>query len=162
MGIEVLHHLLEQVEHPFGKGSLTTTGTQYGSETTGIADSAYVAIPAAATITLPEGAAIVEVEFGLTMAIKSSETTESMLWKAQGSDAGTAWEDLIGEQTKTAAAANSTYVDFSCSGRFAPTGNFLGANPFYVRMVAKSAGTAGTMSGKAKNSSYVRALYKMW
>lgn len=144
--------------HPFGKGSLATDGVQYSTEVTLIGDT-YTAIEAV-TITQPSGYTLEEIEFGLTVAVKSSSTAESVLWKMQASDAGTNWEDLIGEQTRAADA--SAYADVSASGRFAPTGNFLGTSAtFQVRAVVKSGAAGGeTATGKMKNSSYVLCTYR--
>ena len=143
---------------PFGKGSLTTDGVQYSTEVGSIGD-AYTAIEAV-TINQPLGCTLGEVEFGLTVAIKSSSTVEGVNWKMQASDDGVAWQDLIAEQTRAADA--SAYADVSASGRFAPTGNFLGTgSTFQVRAVVKSAVAAGeTVTGKMKNSSYVISKYR--
>ena len=144
--------------HPFGKGSLTTDGVQYCTEVSGIGDT-YTEIEKV-TIVQVMGAVLEEIEFGLTGAVKSSSTVEGVNWKWEASDNGTDWEDLIAEQTRAADA--SAYDDVPCSGRFAPTGNFLGTAPsFYVRMVVKSAVAAGeTATGKVKNSSYVKPIYR--
>jgi hypothetical protein len=100
-----------------------------------------------------------EVEFGLTMAIKSSGATKYVKWKFQASDNGTDWQDLIAEQTRAANA--SAYLDVTVSGRFAPTGNFLGAGAsFQVRGVIKAEDAVETAAGKAKNSSYILARYR--
>jgi len=156
-GINPLIELQKQIEHPFGKGTLTETGVQYSTASTGLAGTATSI--ESATITLPTGAKVVEVEFGLTMAVLSSGTADGMKWNFQASDDNAAWQDLIAETTK---AASTVYVDVTTSGRFAPTGNFTGSNPFYVRGMARSAGTTDTTSAKVKNSSYVTVLYKMW
>ena len=150
--------LFEVVVHPFGKGFLTLDGAQYSPEIAGI-DNAYTAIETV-EVYLPLGQ-LVEVEFGLTGAIKSSDTLEDVNWKWQVSDNGVDWQDLIAEQVRVASAV--AYADVTCSGRFAPTGNFLGKSPkFYVRMVVKSATTGGeTAAGKSKNSSYIRLVYRI-
>ena len=157
-GIDPLLELQEQIEHPFGKGPLTTSGVQYGTAATGLAGTSTLV--EAGTITLPTGAIVVEAEFGLTMAVDSAGTNDGSKWLFQVSDAGTAWTDLIAEQTAATAAA---YADVTCSGRFAPTGNFLGtAGKVYVRGMARSAGTTDLTDAKVKNSSYVLVRYKMW
>lgn len=147
-----------KVWHPFAKGSLTVDGVQYSAEVADIGD-VYTAIETI-TITKPVGYTLEEIEFGLTGAVKSSGAVEGVNWKWQASDAGAAWEDLIAEQTRAASAA--AYADVSCSGRFAPTGNFLGTGAtFQVRMVVKSAVAVGeTATGKTKNSSYIVCVYR--
>ena len=149
--------LLTKIRHPFGKGSLTADGVQYCTAITGITNAAYVAVETM-TFEQPPGMVLEEIEFGLTGALGSSGAGDAKLWKWQASDAGVNWQDLIAEQTLAAAAA---YADVTRSGRFAPTGNFLGTGAsFQVRMVAKSAGATDTVNAKTKNSSYVRASYR--
>ena len=157
-------NLNELLEHPFGKGSLTTDGIQYAAETTGAGSAAYVATPDLATIYRPVGTRITEIEFGLTQAIKSSNSVETMLWKFQASDDNSAWQDLIDEQTAASGAAATGYLDKTALGRFTPTGNFAGtANPFYVRGVIKApAAASGTLSAKMKNSGYILVKHKNW
>jgi len=155
--LSVIDTLITKTRHPFAKGSLTTDGVQYCTPVTGIDNSAYVAVE---TITFqqPPGMTLEEIEFGLTGALGASGAVDAKLWKWQASDAGTDWEDLIAEQSLAAAAA---YADVSCSGRFAPTGNFLGTgSSFQVRMVAKSAGATNTVNAKTKNSSYIICKYR--
>lgn len=156
--LKALEESIGKVRHPFGKGLLTTDGIQYSAEHTTTTDD-YEAVE---TITFynPSGYSLEELEFGLIMAIKSSGATESVLWKWQGSDNGTDWEDLCAEQTRAADAA--AYADVTISGRFAPTGNLLGGGAtFQVRCVIKSGGAGGeTATGKAKCSSYIYAHYR--
>ena len=143
---------------PFGKGSLTTDGVQYSAVVSDIGDT-YTAIETI-TINQPLGYTLEEIELALTVAIKSSSTVEGVNWKMQASDVGAVWEDLIAERTRAADA--SVYADVSASGRFAPTGNFLGTgSTFQVRAVVKSAVAAGeTAAGKMKNSSYIVCKYR--
>lgn len=153
----VIDTLITKLRHPFGKGSLTTNGVQYCTPVTGITNAAYVAIETI-TIQQPPGMTLEEIEFGLTGAVGASGATDAKLWKWQASDAGTDWQDLIAEQSHAALAA---YTDVTISGRFAPTGNFLGTgSSFQVRMVMKSAGATDTVNGKTKNSSYVVTRYR--
>jgi hypothetical protein len=156
--LKALEESIGKVRHPFGKGLLTVDGVQYSAEHATITDG-YEAVE---TITFynPSGYSLEELEFGLTMAIKSSSTAESVLWKWQGSDNGVDWQDLIAEQTRAASAA--AYADVTISGRFAPTGNLLGGGAtFQLRAVVKSGGAGGEVAtGKTKNSSYVYAHYR--
>lgn len=147
-----------KVHHPFAKGSLTTTGAQYCTAVTGINEDAYDPIDPQ-TITQPTGYTLEEVEFGLTARLDVSGTpTDNALWKWQASDAGSSWTDLIAEQTLTTPAAAT---EVSCSGRFAPTGNFLGTGAsFQVRLVAKSSGATDTVTAETKNSSYIICRYR--
>lgn len=149
---------LEKIHHPFGKGSLTTNGVQYSTEVTGIDNDIYDPVESI-TIQQPDGYILEEIEFALTGALDVSGTpTDNALWKWQASDDGVSWQDLIAEQTLTTPSA---YTDVSCSGRFAPTGNFLGTGlSFQVRMVAKCSSTNDTVLAKTKNSSYVITRYR--
>ena len=150
--------LISTIHKPFGKGALTIDGVQYSAEVAGIGDT-YTAIETV-TITQPTGYTLVEVEFGLVVAVKSSAAVEGVLWKFQASDAGTLWTDLIAEQTRVASCA--AYADMYAGGRFAPTGNFLGTGAsFQVAAFLKSAVAAGeTVTGKMKSSSYIIAKYR--
>jgi len=156
--IKSMPQRFDMILKPFGKGNLTTDGVQYSAEVGSIGDT-YTAIEAV-TINQPLGYTLEEIEFALTVAIKSSSTAEGVLWKMQASDNGTDWEDLITEQTRAASAA--AYADVSANGRFAPITNFLGTgSSFQVRAVVKSAVAAGeTATGKMKNSSYILVKYR--
>lgn len=150
--------IITVVHHPFAKGSLTTTGVQYCTAITGIDNDAYDPIDPQ-TIQQPTGYTLYEIEFGLTNRLDVNGTpTDDALWKWQASDAGSVWADLIAEQTlSTPAAATESTI----SGRFAPTGNFLGTGTsFIVRLVAKSSSTNDTVSAETKNSSYVTCRYR--
>jgi len=145
--------------NPFGKGLLTTDGVQYSAEVSGI-DATYTAIETA-VIKQPVGYTLEQIEFGLTVAAKSSAAAESVLWKFQASDAGSSWTDMIAEQTRAASCA--AYADLTISGRWAPTGYFSGTGPlFYIRAVIASGAAAGeTATGKMKNSSYITMTYRL-
>ena len=153
-----LMSLIEHVEHPFGKGSLTTDGVQYGAETT-IATTAFTEVPAAMAVYRPPNTKIREVEFGLTGGFYNSTTAGTLRFKWQASDDNASWEDLNAAIT----SAVTVTTDLAVSGRFAPTGNFAGtANPFYLRCVAaRSTGTVDVLA-KAKNSSYASLLVSSW
>ena len=150
--------LIEHVEHPFGKGLLTTDGAQYGAETT-IATTAFTEVPASMTVYRPPNTTIREIEFGLTGGVYNSTTAGTGRFKWQASDDNSSWEDLCAAQTTAVTAT----TDFTLAGRFAPTGNFAGtANPFYLRMVAARSTGAVNVLAKAKNSSYVKMVVSPW
>lgn len=156
--VKISESLLTKVAHPFAKGSLTTTGAQYCTAVSSIDNDAYDGIDAQ-TIQQPSGYTLYEIEFGLTGRLDVSGTpTDNALWKWQASDDGVDWEDLIAEQTLTTPSAAT---DVSCSGRFAPTGNFLGtSSSFQVRFVAKCSGATDTVTAETKNSSYILCRYR--
>jgi len=151
MGLTVMEH----VEHPFGRGNLSSDGVQWSAEKTTSTNDYETAEEV--TINPPALGAIIEFEFGLTCAVKSSSTLESVLFKWQARNKGGTWVDLHSEVTYAADA--SAYKEYTYSGRFQPMANF-NAVPFDVRLTVKSRGVGGENAvGKTKNSSYVKVIY---
>ena len=151
MGVAVIEH----IEHPFAKGNLTSDGVQWSAEKTTSGDD-YETVEEV-TVTPPSLGAVVEFEFGLTAAVKSSGATESVLFKWQARNKGGTWVDLHDEVTYSADA--STYKEYTYSGRFQPVANF-NAVPFDIRLIIKSGAAGGeNAAGKTKNSSYVKVIY---
>ena len=150
-----MHTVIEHIEHPFAKGNLTTDGIQWSAEKTTTTD-AYEAVEEV-TVSPPTLGAVVEFEFGLTGAVKSSGSAEGVLFKWQARNKGGSWVDLHAEVTYTANA--SAWREYTMSGRFKPLAGF-DALPFDLRLVIKSALAGGeNAAGKTKNSSYVRVIY---
>ena len=151
MTIAVIEHL----EHPFGRGLLTEDGIQYSQEKTTTTDD-YETVEEV-TVNPPALGKVLEFEFGLTCAVKSSGASESVLFKWQARNKGGTWVDLTGEVTCPASA--SSYKEYTYSGRFQPVEGF-NAVPFDVRLALKSGSAGGeTASAKTKNSSYIRVIY---
>jgi len=147
--------IIEHVEHPFAKGSLTSDGVQWSAEKTTATDD-YETVEEV-SVNPPQLGAIIEFEFGLTCAVKSSSSTESVKFKWQARNQGGAWVDLHDEVTYSADA--SAYKEYTYSGRFKPVANFNGV-PFDVQLVIKSGAAGGENAvGKTKNSSYVKVIY---
>jgi hypothetical protein len=147
--------LVEHVEHPFARGSLTSDGVQWSAEHATTTDD-YEAVESVA-VTPPALGKVLEFEFGLTCAVKSSGASESAQFKWQARNQGGAWVDLTSEVTYAADA--SAWKEYTYSGRFAPVAGF-DTIPFEVRLVVRSGGAGGeTAVGKAKGSSYVRVTY---
>jgi len=147
--------VIEHVEHPFAMGSLTSDGVQWSAEKTTSNDD-YETVEEV-TVNPPALGAVIEFEFGLTCAVKSSSTLESALFKWQARNKGGTWVDLHSEVTYAADA--STYKEYTYSGRFKPVANF-NTVPFDVRLIIKSGSTGGENAvGKTKNSSYVKVIY---
>lgn len=147
--------IVEHLEHPFAKGSLTEDGVQWSAERTTTTDD-YEEVEKV-VVTPPALGKVLEFEFGLTCAVKSSGATEDILFKWQARNQGGAWVDLHPEVTYTADA--SAYKEYTMSGRFAPASGFDGI-PFDLRLVVKSGGAGGeTATAKTKNSSYVKVTY---
>jgi hypothetical protein len=112
------------------------------------------------TSTAPTGMTLVELGFGLTMAIQSSGAGESVIYKWQGSDAGAVWVDLNTAITRAASAA--ALLDVTVSGIWAPIANFLGSGAtFQLRAMIKSGGAGGeTAKGKTKSSSWILPIWR--
>ncbi len=151
MGLAVIEH----IEHPFAKGDLTSDGVQWSAEKTTSTDD-YETVEEV-TVNPPALGAVIEFEFGLTCAVKSSGATESTIFKWQARNKGGSWVDLHDEVTYAAAA--SAYKEYTYSGRFKPVTNF-NAVPFDIRLAIKSGSAGGENAvGKTKNSSYVKVIY---
>jgi hypothetical protein len=147
--------VIEHVEHPFARGNLTQDGIQWSDEHVTTTDDYEEA--ESVTITPPALGEVVEFEFGLTCAVKSSSSSEAVLFKWQARNRGGAWVDLHDEVTHAADA--SAYKEFTCSGRFKPVEGFNHV-PFDVRLVIRSGGAGGENAvGKTKGSSYVKVIY---
>ena len=147
--------VVEHIEHPFAQGDLTLDGVQWSAEKTTSTDD-YETVEEV-TVSPPQLGAIIEFEFGLTCAVKSSSTTESVLFKWQARNKGGTWVDLHSEVTYAADA--SSYKEYIYSGRLKPVANF-DSMPFDVRLSIKSGSAGGeNAAGKTKNSSYVKVIY---
>ena len=152
MGLAVIEH----IEHPFAKGNLTSDGVQWSAEKTTSTDD-YEMVEEVA-VSPPALGAVIEFEFGLTCAVKSSGATESVLFKWQARNQGGTWVDLHSEVTYAADASN--YKEYTYSGRFQSETNFNGV-PFDLRLQIKSGAAGGENAvAKTKNSSYVKVIYK--
>src|SRR4030042_1695790 len=87
--------VIEHVEHPFAKGSLTADGVQWSAEKTTSSDD-YETVEEV-TVNPPVLGTVIEFEFGLTCAVKSTGATESVLFKWQARNKGGTWVDFPGE-----------------------------------------------------------------
>ncbi len=147
--------VIEHTEHPFGRGNLTSDGVQWSAEKT-TSTNDYEAVEEV-TISPPALGAVIEYEFALTCAVKSSGAAEGVLFKWQARNKGGTWVDLHSEVTYAADA--STYKEYTYSGRVKPAAN-LNSVPFDVRLLIKSGAAGGENAvGKMKSSSYVRVTY---
>ncbi len=151
MGLAVIEH----IEYPFAEGDLTPDGVQWSAEKATTTDD-YETVEEV-TISPPALGAVIEFEFGLTCAVKSSGATEAVLFKWQARNKGGTWVDLHSEVTYAADA--SSYKEYTYSGRFKPVANF-NAVPFDIQLLIKSGAAGGENAvGKTKNSSYVKVIY---
>src|SRR5574343_74697 len=152
--------VFEDTFTPFGHGTLTVGGTQYGDEVTATAGSSgtYQEVEVY-TMNLPQNFTMMERECYLQCAVATS-AAGTALTKWQGSDDGTNWADISSVTTSTAAASTS-YVDQTAVYGIAGTStNFtMTSNPLYVRLVICPTSTVMTPSAKTKGTSYVIARY---
>ncbi|MBI4283261.1 MAG: hypothetical protein HY663_02185 [Chloroflexi bacterium] len=147
--------VIEHIEHPLAKGNLTSDGVQWSVEKTTTTDG-YETVEEV-TVSPPVLGAVIEFEFGLTCAVKSSSTLESVLFQWQARNKGGSWVNLHDEVTYAANA--SVYREYTYNGRFKPVANF-NAIPFDLRLQIKSGAAGGENAvGKTKNSSYVKVIY---
>ena len=147
--------VIEHIEHPFARGLLTLNGVQWSDEKTTSTDT-YETVEEV-TVNPPTLGVVIEFEFGLTCAVKSSGDTESVLFKWQARNKGGTWIDLTGEIEYPDDA--SEFKEYTYSGRFKPVADF-DSIPFDVRLIVKSGSTGGENAvAKTKNSSYIRVIY---
>ena len=150
---------IERVSHPWGKGACVPTGVVYGTELVTSTD-AYEDVEVAQTIAQPAGYTLVEAEFGLTLAVRSSGAVEAVNYQWLISDAGALWSNLVA--ATVVAAPGVVSIDQTNSGRWLPGGNaLLTGTSFQVKAQIQSGGAGGeTAKGKIKNSSYVLLRYR--
>jgi len=147
--------VIEHTEYPFAKGNLTADGIQWSAEVDTTTPDSDVEVESV-TIKPPSLGEIIEIEFGLTAALRAvSSATADLTYKWQARNKGGSWVDLHTAVTKT--NLGTTYVEESRSGRFKAIANF-DSLPFEVRLIIQC-NEANEGRAKIKNSSYVRVKY---
>jgi len=156
--------LLTETIHPFARaGAFNTTGAIYSATVSTAGSTTFVEIEAA-TISLPTNAMVVEVEFGLTMGLALTVTTDSpkVTFNIKNS-AETSYDTLVAFTSTTLAAIVSTtkLVDFTCYGRKTPSDGtyFDGRSTFNLQATAAANVTTSKVQGAMKQSSYVQYSY---
>lgn len=150
-----MQSVIEHIEYPFAKGSLTSDGIQWSSEVDTTTVDTDVEIDSQ-LINPPALGALIEVEFGLTAAFKAvSSATADLIYKWQARNKGGTWVDLHSAVTKT--DIGTTYVEETRSGRFLPVANFNSV-PFDLRLILQC-NEASEGRARIKNCSYVRLKY---
>ncbi|HEY92317.1 MAG TPA: hypothetical protein G4O17_01040 [Dehalococcoidia bacterium] len=150
-----MQSVIEHIEYPFAKGSLTSDGIQWSSEVDTTTVDTDVEIDSQ-LINPPALGALIEVEFGLTAAFKAiSSATADLIYKWQARNKGGTWVDLHSAVTKS--NIGTTYVEENRSGRFLPVANFNSV-PFDLRLILQC-NEANEGRARIKNSSYVRLKY---
>ena len=147
--------VVEHTEYPFGRGDLTSDGIQWSAEKDTVAADTDVVVESV-TIKPPALGAVIEVEFGLTAALRAvSSATADLTYKWQARNKGGTWVDLHSAVTKT--DIGTTYVEETRSGRF-PTQSNFDSLPFEVRLIIQC-NEANEGRARTKNSSYIRVTY---
>ena len=147
--------VIEHVEYPFARGSLTSDGIQWSTEADTTTADVDVEVESV-TIKPPALGGLIEVEFGLTAAFRAvSSGTADVIYKWQARNKGGTWVDLHSAVTK--ADIGTTYIEETRSGRFKTVSNF-DSLPFEVRLIIQC-NEANEGRAKVKNSSYVRIRY---
>jgi hypothetical protein len=152
--------VFEDTHYPFGHGTLTSGGTQYGDEVTITATSSgtYTEIESF-TLHLPTNFTMIELTCYLQCAVATS-VAGTVLTKWQGSDDGSNWADISTVTTSTV-AVSTAYVDQPAMSGIAGTStNFpMTSNPLYVRLALCPTSTVMTPSAKTKATSYIKPKY---
>jgi len=147
--------VIEHAEYPFAKGDLTADGIQWSDEVDTTTADVDVEVESV-TIKPPALGAMIEVEFGLTAALRAvSSATADLTYKWQARNKGGTWVDLHSAVTKT--DIGTTYVEETRSGRFKLVASF-DSLPFEIRLITQC-NEANEGRAKIKNSSYVRVKY---
>jgi len=137
---------------------LTDDGVQWSTEhttSTDIYETAFTKVIDPGVNSAADG--ILWMEFGLTCAVKSSSTAESVLFKWQAKNSGGTWTDLHTEVTYAADA--SSYAEYTRQGYFKHAN--VDQVPLEVQLLVKSGSAGGENAlAKVKSSSYVRVVYK--
>jgi len=136
--------------HPFGKGNLTEDGIQWSDEVT--TTGAEWIIVEGVLISVGATLDIIEIEFGLTLALKSTGATKDAKFKWQAKNDDGDWVDLHTEITYPADA--SAYKEYTVSGRMATSGD-LDKLPIYITAMVQREDATEDVVAKVKNSSYV-------
>ncbi len=157
-------YLLPEIFHPFGKGTLSSTGVQYGTVVSTAGSTSYISIDEQ-TIVLPNNVSIKELEFGLTAEFASNVSTNDIGFKwLIKDDSQTLYDALVASTTINAATSSLTLADYTYSGRISvSTGTyFTGAPTFQVALRVMSSASTGTANAAAKNTSYLLLNYRLF
>ena len=147
--------VVEHTEYPFARGDLTSDGIQWSAEVDTTTPDTDVEVECV-TVRPPTLGEVIEVEFGLTAALRAvSSATADLSYKWQARNKGGTWVDLHSAVAKT--DIGTSYVEETRSGRFKMVSNF-DSLPFEVRLVIQC-NEANEGRTKVKNSSYIRVIY---
>ncbi len=160
------------IEHPFGKGTLRTSGTQYTAEvadTTGTT-AAWVEV-SKVTIEPPSRGKIQELELGVTWSQKNSSTGSFVNGRVVARNKDGTYISIVDSGTSPATGVDyiqtasnatndaTTYTEYTLAG-YVPTTTLLDSVPFDVAVQIQREATTGIATAKVKNSSYVKVTYR--
>lgn len=177
MAISLAKELCEMTVHAFGRGTLSADGSQYGTSYAATSTDTWKVVDTQSiqpfvTGGFGEGGSIIEVEFNLVANVRHASTAAggavTYAWQAKNLSATStdSWIWLTPTSSGLSTAC-STAFDVSLSGYMTLSNSTFNAVPFQVRLLIVSAGgsTAGDSAtgayAKAKNSSYVRVIYRV-
>ncbi|MCK4581201.1 MAG: hypothetical protein KAU10_07605, partial [Dehalococcoidia bacterium] len=151
--------VIEHTEYPFAKGDLTSDGVQWSAEVDTTTPDTDVEVECV-TIQPPALGEVIEIEFGLTAALRAvSSATADLIYKWQGRNKGGTWVDL--HSYVTIENVDTTYVERTMSGYRIEGVTNLDAYPLDVRLVIQSNETTpGVATARVKSSSYVEVELK--
>ena len=155
--------LIAEVIHPFGRGALTSTGAQYSATVSTAGSTSFIEVESA-SLQLPANAMIAEVEFGLTIGLSLTATTDSPKVTYNIKDSGqTSYDSLYAVASTVLAGLVSTtiLVDYTGGGRKTPSSGtyFTGKGSFDVQATIASNASTSNARGGMKNSSYLLYSY---
>jgi len=167
--------LITEIIHPFARsGAGNTTGAIYGSTVSTTASSVTQIAVEQVTLRLPSQVVITELEYGLTLGLAISVTTDSpkVFFYAGDSPLTTttvtsgapATADTLAALSSTqtlSVVSTTTLVDMTIMGRMTPTtGTYLtGHGSFDVACYIASNATTSLARAAVKQSSYIQYSY---
>jgi hypothetical protein len=154
--------LLTEILHPFGRGTLNTTGAVYGTTVSTAGSTSFIACDNA-TIRVPTNAVITELEVGFTigMTIATATTNAPALKLLITDTGGTSYDNLLASTTLLSFVSTTNLIDVTYSGRITPTSGtyFTGKGSFDVYAQIASANDTVKATGAVKNSTYFMYSY---
>jgi len=156
------------IEHPFGKGTLRSGGSQWSAE---VSDSTgttatWVTVEDV-TIEPPARGKLTELEIAVTWAQKNSSTGSFANGRIVARNKDGTYISIVDTGASPATGVDyvqttadcTTYQEKNYSGYVAST-SLLDSVPFDVAVQIQREATTGTATGKVKASSYVKAVYR--
>lgn len=154
--------LITETIHPFGRGTLTSTGAQYSTTvSTGIVADVFATLETI-TVPLPANTKIKEIEYGLTTGLTLVTSTAAVILRYQITDTGgSSYDKLLASTSLLSVVSTNALCDVTYSGRKTPSDGtyFTGGGGFDI-ICDVACGSTSKASGATKNSSYI--IYKYY